>query len=257
MNNHLERLRDEQDKIKKQKLKNTRLSRMIVALALFSFSLTCLVGVMATIDPLKLNKEESGEQSAGAVGSLGAVNDDEWQLILVNRDNYLSSEFTVDLKTFGNIRIDCRIADALQAMIDDAAAAGITLLPVSGYRSVSEQRTLYEAKCATFLEQGYGMEAAEIYARQTQQPPGASEHHTGLAIDFLTDGVSELSESFAQTQAYVWLSENAEKYGFIERYPKDKSKLTGILWEPWHYRYVGESNAKALNSMGICIEEFT
>ncbi len=255
MNNHLQRLRDEQNKNNKQKLKNTRMSRMIIALALFSFSLTCLVGVMVTIDPLKKDKTSTAEGDE-MTSATSAEDSDGWQLLLVNRDHYIPAEFTVDLKTMDGVRVDCRIAEELKNMIDDAAAAGITLTPVSGYRSVSEQKTLYETKCAAFSDQGYGSEAAEIYAKQTIQPPGASEHHTGLAIDFITVGISELNDSFGQSPAYQWLSENAENYGFVERYPTDKSKETGILWEPWHYRYVGAANAKAMASMGICLEEY-
>lgn len=254
MNEHHRRLlEEEQKRIKLQRKKNTRMSRLILAMGVFCFSLSCLVGVMVTIDPL-----EKKEQ-ATAAGSETAPPDEEdgsWATILINRDNYLSADFTVDLQQLGDIRVDYRIAEALQSMIDAAAADGITLLPCSGYRNVSEQRTLYENKCAEFASQGYAEEAAKIYANQYLQPPGASEHHTGLAVDFLTTGVSALDQSFAETPAYQWLSKNAAAYGFIERYPSGKDKATGILWEPWHFRYVGKTNAKAMISMGVCLEEY-
>ena len=257
MNEHRRRLLEQEEQTRKQGLKNKRMARMLIAMSLFSFSLCCLVGVMITIDPLSLKEEDKADRSnLPATVSPAVEENDEWMLILVNRDNYLPADFTVDLKELGGVRVDYRIAEQLQKMIDDAAAAGIVLTPCSAYRNVAEQRALYENKCADFRNQGYGEEAARIYANQYLQPPGASEHHTGLAIDFLTTGINELDESFAQSPAYSWLIENAAKYGFVERYPNAKEKETGILWEPWHFRYVGQVNATAMVSMGICLEEF-
>ena len=99
----------------------------------------------------------------------------------------------------------------------------------------------------------YGMtrEEAEENALLTIQKPGHSEHHTGLAVDF-----NNVARDFENTDAYAWLMENAEKYGFVERYPEDKEEITGIDYECWHFRYVGRDNAAAMNELGMCLEEY-
>jgi len=86
--------------------------------------------------------------------------------------------------------------------------------------------------------------------------PGTSEHSTGLAVDIVVLSHQTLDEDFEKTEGFKWLSENAQKYGFILRYPKNKEEITGIKYEPWHYRYVGEENAKKINEQGICLEEY-
>ena len=258
MNEHHRRLlEDEQRRIKLQRKRNTRMSTLILAMGVFCFSMSCLVGVMVTIDPLEAKDIKRGAEAAeNTPATPAATEDSSWMTLLVNRESFLPADFTVDLKEIGGIKVDYRICEDLQSMIDAAAADGIVLSPCSGYRNVAEQRALYDNKCAEYASQGYAEEAAKIYANQHLQPPGASEHHTGLAIDFLTPGVSALDESFGQSPAYQWLVENAATFGFIERYPYAKEKITGILWEPWHYRYVGADNAKAMVSIGVCLEEY-
>lgn len=258
MNEHHRRIvEEEQKRIKLQRKRNTRMSRLILAMGVFCFSLSCLVGVMVTIDPLEAkDRDKQNQSTADITPAPPAQEDTAWMTLLVNRDNYLPADFTVDLKELGSIKVDYRIADALQGMIDAAALEGIVLTPCSGYRNVAEQRILYDNKCAEYAAAGYAEEASKIYANQHIQPPGASEHHTGLAVDFLTPGISALDEGFGQSPAYQWLVENAAAYGFIERYPYAKEKVTGILWEPWHFRYVGQDNAKAIVSTGLCLEEY-
>ena len=94
-------------------------------------------------------------------------------------------------------------------------------------------------------------EAAEADARKTIQAPGYSEHHTGLAIDF-----NEVAYGFAESGAYAWLRAHAAEYGFVERYPEDKAAVTGIDYEPWHYRYVGRTHAVRMQALGLCLEEY-
>jgi D-alanyl-D-alanine carboxypeptidase len=86
--------------------------------------------------------------------------------------------------------------------------------------------------------------------------PGYSEHHTGLAVDIVTPSYQVLNAGFAQTDAAVWMAQNAHRYGFIIRYPADKVDVTGIGYEPWHVRYVGIANAKAIFEQGLCLEEY-
>ena len=221
----------------------------MIAVTLFGFALFSLLTIVSTIDPK--NSAEAKEPA-----SMAEKAEDSWELILVNNQNVLAKDFTVDLIGFENVRVDCRIAEPLQKMIDAAMDEGINISVCSGYRSVKEQDMLYDGKCMLYISEGYSEKASKILASQYLQTGGASEHHTGLAVDLMTDGAADLTESFAQTPAYAWLQENAAEYGFIERYPKGKEEYTGILWEPWHFRYVGDKNAKAITSESLCLEEY-
>ena len=102
------------------------------------------------------------------------------------------------------------------------------------------------------MDSGYSKEAAEKEAATCIALPGSSEHHTGLAVDF-----NVTSQSFENSKTFKWLKENAENYGFIMRYPSDKMDITGgIIYEPWHWRFVGINIAKEMKSLGMCYEEY-
>ena len=181
-----------------------------------------------------------------------------WALILVNAQHPLPGDFEPDtaLLSLGK-PCDRRIAPVVERLFCDAQIGGVELLLRSGYRSIPYQKDLYEDKIRRVIEEeGADPERAPDLAAMVVARPGTSEHHTGLAVDLQTTGAVTLEENFADTPAYKWLDEHAEEYGFIERYPKEKSDITGVLWEPWHYRYVGVSNAKAIKTMGICLEEY-
>ncbi|MEA4894330.1 MAG: M15 family metallopeptidase [Oscillospiraceae bacterium] len=255
MNDHLQKLREREIETKKQKQKNIRMGRLLLAATLLGLSIFSILTITSTIEPK--NSAQAKEHVADATaGDTEDVDKDSWELVLVNTRNMIPEDFTVDLKPFESTRVDYRIAGHLQEMIDAAKKDGISISVCSGFRTVSEQDALYNAKCEKYEAGGYSEEASRILAGQYIQPGGASEHHTGLAVDLLTDETSELTESFAETPAYTWLKDNAAKYGFIERYPSDKSEITGISWEPWHYRYVGKSNAETITEDGLCLEEY-
>lgn len=256
MKDHLQRIKEREEETKRQRKNNTKMVRLLAVLILLCFSLSGMVGVLMTIGPKEVVKSSDEKEKTEAAADEQSE-DDKWQLIIVNKDHLLPSDFTVDLIAFEKSRVDYRISVPLSNMISDAENDGITLTVCSAYRSVSQQKEIYEAKIQSFKSQGYSDEASKIYANQFIQPPGASEHHTGLAVDFETDKITSLDESFAQTPAYEWLKKNAVKYGFIERYTNDKTNITGVSWEPWHFRYVGVDNAKAITSIGICLEEYT
>lgn len=179
-----------------------------------------------------------------------------WNLSLVNRQHLLPQDFTVRLVNLSGWKIDFRIKSPLEQMIADAKKDGITLSICSAYRSVSYQSSLYEGRIKEAMRTGQSRETAVTEVQRYTHPPAASEHHTGLAIDFLTNGVSRLNEKFAESPAYAWLSEHAAQYGFIQRYPKGFEEQTGIYWEPWHYRYVGADHAAAISSRNITLEEY-
>ena len=125
----------------------------------------------------------------------------------------------------------------------------------AGYRSYDLQTTLYQRKVSYYKNLGYGQTDAETYGGQVVAPPGASEHQTGLAIDVTANGTG-LTESFASTQAGQWLAEHSWEYGFILRYPQDRTEDTGYIYEPWHFRYVGLPHAEYIHKHNLILEEY-
>lgn len=174
--------------------------------------------------------------------------------ILLNRNYILPDGYVPDLaeavKGTG-IMLDYRVAPQYQRMYNAALADGITLTPISGYRSFNRQKTNFENRIALYQSQGLSKEDAAKKASEIILLPGASEHNAGLAMD-----IGSLTVDFENTDAFRWLQENAYKYGFILRYPKDKTHITKITYEPWHYRYVGTEIAKELKESGMTLEEY-
>ena len=184
------------------------------------------------------------------------VEGEDWRLLIVSPASLLDRSFRVSLYEVEGKKVDVRMASALMEMLDAARADGVSLTLCSTYRSVSTQRRLYERKLNYYKNLGYNEEKCRELAGEYVQPPGASEHHTGLAVDFFSDGDASLTETFAKTPAYAWFTKHAAEYGFVERYPKGKEEITGIGWEPWHYRYVGKTHAEAMQTAGLCLEEY-
>ncbi len=180
-----------------------------------------------------------------------------WNLILVNPDHYLPEDFTIETaQVQGNYYLDSRVAPYAIQMIEDAKKDGIELQICSSIRSIELQTRLYNNKIEDIIEEGLSREDAEKKAATIVAVPGTSEHHTGLALDIVTPSYQRLNSGYAQTDAAKWLKNNAAKYGFILRYPEDKTEITKIIFEPWHYRYVGVEYAEFIMSQGICFEEF-
>lgn len=147
-------------------------------------------------------------------------------------------------------------AEAFQAMKAAAKADGVTLHLQSGYRSVEYQANLFKNQIAKWEATGLDTAAATEKAKTVVTPPGHSEHNCGLAADINSPEYTALEEPFKNTQAYAWLCQHAGEYGFILRYPQDKEDVTGIIYEPWHWRYVGVENAARINASGLCLEEY-
>lgn len=182
---------------------------------------------------------------------------DDWRLLLVNSTHPLPDGYTVDLATIqGGYEADSRVASAFKEMEQAAQADGIDLLVCSAYRSHEKQTTNFENDVQTLINQGYSEEEARATTATYIAVPGTSEHETGLAVDIVTPSYQNLDDGYADTAAAKWLKENAYKYGFILRYPKDKEDITKIIFEPWHYRYVGVEYATQIMQNGLCLEEF-
>lgn len=173
-------------------------------------------------------------------------------LILVNRDHYLPEDYTVELTQLSNGEsVATSIYPSLQQMFDDARADGVYPIVASGFRTAERQQELMDQKIQSFLDQGYSQEDAETEALKWVNAVGASEHQSGLAVDINADGIHS-----AGYEVYAWLAQNAWRYGFILRYPEDKTGITGTDYEPWHYRYVGTEAAKEIYESGLCLEEY-
>ena len=187
-----------------------------------------------------------------------AVEEDAWQLRLVSAAHPLPEDFEVPelTKLKGGHAIDSRVYPALQQMMDDCRAAGLNPVICSSYRTHDKQEELFRKKVNTLLKQGYSQEEAETEAARWVARPGTSEHETGLAVDIVDKSYQLLDEKQEQTPVQQWLMAHCAEYGFILRYSVEKSDLTGIGYEPWHYRYVGVEAAKAITEQGLCLEEY-
>lgn len=141
-------------------------------------------------------------------------------------------------------------------MMDDARAAGLQPLICSSYRTWDTQEQLFEQEVQNWLSRGYIREEAEEQASVWVARPGASEHQTGLAVDIVDLSYQVLDQGQEDTPVQRWLMEHCWEYGFVLRYPTDKSGLTGIGYEPWHYRYVGLEAAQEIAEQGLCLEEY-
>ncbi|MBQ9166338.1 MAG: M15 family metallopeptidase [Oscillospiraceae bacterium] len=182
---------------------------------------------------------------------------EEWNLMLVNPWNPLPEDFSVDLTDIGSGHcVDTRCYSALQEMLDDCRAAGLSPVICSSYRSQERQQELFDNKVDRLMPEGYSYEDARTEAATVVALPGTSEHQLGLAVDIVDVNNQRLDQSQEDTPVQQWLMENSWRYGFILRYPTGKSDITGVIYEPWHYRYVGREAAEEIYSSGVCLEEY-
>lgn len=183
---------------------------------------------------------------------------DNWALTLVNWEHTLPNGFSIpELTQLRNGHaVDTRAYPALQAMMDNARAAGLQPLICSSLRTWDDQAQLFEQEIQSWLNRGYIREEAEAHAAMWVARPGTSEHQTGLAVDIVDMSYQVLDQGQENTAVQKWLMAHCAEYGFILRYPTNKSDLTGINYEPWHYRYVGIEAAKEIMEGGLCLEEY-
>jgi len=183
-------------------------------------------------------------------------NPDAWALILVSAQYPIEEELAIELVRFGRRDIDARVLPFMEAMFAEAEQDGIHLKLQSAYRSIEYQEGLFEKKVARVIKAGTPEEDAETVAASEVARPGTSEHHTGLAFDIVCDEYQQLEPEFENTDAFKWLRENAYRFGFALRYPEGKGEITGIIYEPWHWRFVGLDAAAAMQESGECLEEY-
>ena len=216
-------------------------------------------------------------QAAGDIGkiveqTLGSIRDklpelekniyiphaSDWNLILVNPWNSVPEDYTVTLREIGNGQsVDERCADDLMDMLADCKArSGGTPVVCSSYRTQAKQQSLYDNKVKRLMKQGYSYETALTEAARVVAVPGTSEHQLGLAVDIVDKSYQILDKKQETTAVQKWLMEHAWEYGFILRYPNGTTDLTGIIYEPWHYRYVGRDAAADIRDKGVTLEEY-
>jgi len=209
----------------------------------------------------------SAENTAAPANALGLTADEaramlaDPLMVLVNHTSKMPDDYTFDTKECGsatavNKTLQTVACDAFLSMQKAAADDGVTVWMQSGYRSVKYQTSLYERKTKYYLDKGYDNATAKEKAAAVVNPPGYSEHNCGLAADLNSPEHTGLDEGFEKTAAFRWLCEHAGDYGFILRYPKDAEDKTEIIYEPWHWRYVGVENAAKINASGLCFEEY-
>ena len=209
----------------------------------------------------------SAENTAAPANALGLTADEaramlaDPLMVLVNHTSKMPDDYTFDTKECGsatavNKTLQTVACDAFLEMQKAAAADGVTVWMQSGYRSVKYQTSLYERKTKYYLDKGCDNATAREKAAAVVNPPGYSEHNCGLAADLNSPEHTGLDEGFEKTAAFRWLCEHAGDYGFILRYPKDAEDKTEIIYEPWHWRYVGVENAAKINASGLCFEDY-
>lgn len=182
--------------------------------------------------------------------------DFEWNLVYWSNGQPVDAMY-LNSSAYDSVKaVDKAAYEPLKQLFSDAAKAGVPLQLVSAYRSIDLQDRLFTRSVNSYINQGYSKNDAIKKANYARTFTGTSEHNSGYGFDILQQGNFTLSESFENTAQFKWLIENAENYGFILRYRKDKVSETGIMYEPWHFRYVGTEHAKRINELDMCLEEY-
>ncbi len=245
-----------------------RLTATLLLLALLGGASGCSAGAKGQTDTQSWTKLESAqpadsreEQSPGTDGqhqeAAGQETGEAWALLLVNPWTPLAEDYQLTLTQLKNGQaVDERCYPDLQEMMDACRAEGLEPLICSSYRTWEKQEKLYQNKIRRLIDAGVDPELAPEEAGKVVAVPGTSEHQLGLALDIVDTSYQVLDEAQEETAVQQWLMAHSWEYGFILRYPSDKSDITGIIYEPWHYRYVGRAAAKEIYEQGICLEEY-
>ena len=179
---------------------------------------------------------------------------ENWALTLINKNYPLDKNYypsVANVVENSSVTADVRVAEAYRLMYNAAMTEEIILTPYSGYCSYQRQKANYDNKVQAFVLQGLSEDEAKLSAEKRVEPAGCSENGAGLAVDIIS-----ASAGFSSTNEYKWLVANAHNYGFILRYPEDKTEITGMIYQPWHWRYVGIEVATEMKEQNLCLEEF-
>ena len=202
-------------------------------------------------------KEPVPEPEPGPYADRPDIDITQWQYRLVNTSHLLDGSYAPEMATLeGGHKFDARAADALKEFIAGARAEGLSVYVVSTYRAYETQKYLFDRKLNEKLASGLGQDEAYAAAARIVAIPGTSEHQTGLSADITDRHYEYMNESLEDTALFQWMQAHCAEYGFIVRFPKEKQDITGIMYEPWHFRYVGQEAAQYIMDNGLCLEEF-
>ena len=213
-------------------------------------------------DGTRVNEIEESEKSADyemeQQEELVIKPEDMWCLILTNAEYPVPEDYAVTLKDVPGTdqKVDERIYEPLMNMLEAMKEEGLSPVVCSGYRTLDKQEKLFNRKVSAYVKKGRSKEESYTLARQTLSIPGSGEHCLGLAVDFYTRSYHQLERAFEKTPEGKWLREHAQDYGFTLRYDEGKEEITGIGYEPWHFRYVGIDVARYLKEHNLSLEEF-
>ncbi|MCI1956164.1 MAG: M15 family metallopeptidase [Oscillospiraceae bacterium] len=205
----------------------------------------------AAPSPASSARSSSAPAASSKVQKTAAASAQNRELVLVNPYNRLPVWYRPNLVTELGFQMDSSVVKPFESMKAAARKDGVSLWISSAYRSTERQGELFQEEIENYSKTCPTYAEALASAEKSVAKPGYSEHATGLALD-----LNGVKDGFDQTDAFRWLTRNAQDYGFILRYPKDKQSITKIKYEPWHYRYVGAENAKAMKQSGLCLEEY-
>ncbi len=249
----------------------TRLAGMLLAMGLV---VTVLVLLVRLISPDGEDKEPAPATQLSAVMTpvptavptavptpvLPAVDVTGWELRLIDFDHPLGEDFVpASLTDVGDgQQMDSRVAPAFLRLMQDAKAAGFGDAYVcSGYRDYATQHVIYfDNHVDVYMAQGMSEEEANAKARLAVNYPGTSEHQSGLCADVLEYAGQDMEPYIGGSGLMLWLEQHCAEYGFVVRYPDNKTGITGVEYEPWHLRYVGQEAARYIMDHGLCLEEF-
>lgn len=200
--------------------------------------------------------EEHAETELGIDAEISFDNSD-WRLVLINKQHPIPDNYDFKLGTFtSGMRCDERVIEDLLLMMQAAKKDGLNLVVRSPYRTSDHQEDNFNDRIKSYMRQGLSYMEAYKATSRVITVPGCSEHEVGLALDITSDTFIPLLQGFADTEEGKWLEEHSHEYGFILRYPSGKEYITGIEYEPWHFRYVGREAAAVIKDEGLCLEEF-
>ena len=202
----------------------------------------------------EIMKHEAANNSAKALGS----DKEGWALVLVNDSHPLDVSYVPEsmVELESERFVDARIEEPLRQMLDDGAKAGLSMYVASAYRSSEKQKEVFNATMQDWMANGRTPLEAYDETKKSVAVPGTSEHATGLAVDIIASEYEGLDDRQGETDEQKWLMEHCWEYGFILRYPPEKVDITGIIYEPWHYRYVGKTAAEEIMKKNLTLEEY-
>ncbi|MBE5881752.1 MAG: D-alanyl-D-alanine carboxypeptidase family protein [Lachnospiraceae bacterium] len=204
----------------------------------------------------KAEDEEADEQTGEEI-DIRSFDKNDWKIMLINKQHPIPDDYEFTLAVIkGSMKCDERIIPELQQMMQAAQNDGVSLVIRSPYRDYERQIYLFNRKIKNYMKSKMSYLESYRTTAQAVTVPGASEHQVGLALDITSDTYTTLTEGFADTEAGEWLENHSYEYGFILRYPDGKEDITGISFEPWHFRYVGKNAAKYMYDHELTLEEF-